>query len=1268
MGDYYIELPFKAASYIDFAPGCYIIYNGRKFEVMDKQYPEFDSSTGGYKYTVKFQAQQNHLKRRKVFWLKGSKPEATFHNTTTLDQFGQLIADNMNAFIGGNNWVFGAAPADLATTAKVVSFNGDSCWNALSTIAETFEVEWWTEENGDQIWLYFGKLEFGTPEEFRRGDVVTEIPHRRGDDAEYGTRFYVFGSTRNLPESYKDSEQGGITNHVSEVRLHLPEGIDYIDAKENLSPAEIIEQVAFFEDIYPKNTDTVTDVTTVERSIEGAEDEEPQTFTAYQVVAADTPFVPSDMIEGETLMIRFTSGSLNGMEFEADLRDDDDNKIDPSKWDPSDGYNKKIEIIAQTEDAGDSIIIVPNEYLKPAIGDTYILTGIELPEARIREAEEELLEAGKVWAKKKSSDTSVYDCPTNPVYCSDHDKNYDAGQKVLLVDPRFEGGSRESRIQGFEKHLWNEYIATYTVGDNTSYTRIGELEESIESSAYAERIGIVKGVGIYLIRSKYDLTAPTDYNVYSALATEALFLNKRKGGTVYGTTTFDRPVIGAIQSENYNDGAMAGVGYKLGQTENGDSLLEVDKIIVRKEAQFNTLLVNQIGFTLGETIFSNGGCELTRVEPMDGYYRCYYDNHNGQRYSGILLGDLVRCQRYSPSFDTISKYYWRVVVSVGDDYFDLSDEEKDGSGIPEVGDACVQFGNKYDRTRQSAIVIDPRNGGSVEVYAEINSFDLTDKHFVGIGTNASSGEAYLYGFGNANIGNRDGSSYVKVEKRDGDTGKRVYVKGGITIEGGSSGLENLTEWPEKQQEINDAVDAVADLDYLKKALPGDDTIVDNGVILSSVIGVKDGSSVVAAMTNTANGWPYFAAGIGDIQDVHNTSKLLIDLDGNIELRDTSADASVQRRVKMSEGAIEYFGGESLELTQTSDTYNATPSSDMLFDNLAQIETKDLSVDLYGRHLNYLVPDPIAAGITGISNVLICSLKAGVDYTKISIGSSSTVIGRFYISEAYNGSVKVTPVILNEKNATIAIGSQVTLSTLPTSIYGVEYLDSQFSNQTVRFALRLEVYRNEIDTADAIDISKPPTINGSFSNVLFTIHDNVNRTAYDNRLFGNGYFFAKSATQYAGAIVDSDNGACAEMRNGNTGFRFTADGPQRWHAKLGWIPMDGVLFRGTCGTTTSWATPDFTLNWSYLGTAKMTASQNSNPNNQVLMTFPSSFSTISGSWTASDYMVMVCGRKDNSASNGIFAAVTTQNARTFTVFTGDDNSPNNGYFNFEVKAL
>lgn len=584
MGDYYIELPFNLLEPTTFARGSYITYKGRKFEIMSTVRPEFNNKTGGYKYTLKFEAQQNHMKRFVCFWLGGDNPEAVFHNTTDLESFAALIVANMNKQLGGENWQVGTITVDNPKATKLVSFNGDKCWDILNTIAETFETEWWTEENGDLVSLCFGKLDFGSPEEFRQGNVVKNIPAKKGDDSSYGTRFYVFGSTRNLTSDYGQAPQGGETNHVSEIRLRLPDGQRYIDAIPGLSGSDIVEQVVFFDDIYPKNTETVTSIETVDREIiEG------QTDKAYVMYCKDTPFLPSDMIKDETLGATFTSGSLEGWNFELSIN------YKPETWKPEDGFDKKFEIIAQVETSGESQLIIPRENMHPEPGDTFVITGVKLPKERIEEAEKELLKAGESYAAKHSSDTDVYDCETNPVYCQENKKNYDAGQAVRLVDPRFGESGRLSRIQGYEKKLYNEYIATYTVGDNTAYSRIGNIESEVKANLYAQRIGVTEsGASIYLI-TRYDSTAAADYNAYSAKRALWEFASKQFPDTFKGKMTFDD---GALFG-NFASG-MTGLGGMIDKKGNA----EMQSLKLRGFLEVPELRYNRVEISMGDTWYA----------------------------------------------------------------------------------------------------------------------------------------------------------------------------------------------------------------------------------------------------------------------------------------------------------------------------------------------------------------------------------------------------------------------------------------------------------------------------------------------------------------------------------------------------------------------------------------------------------------------------------------------------------------------------------------
>ena len=286
-------------------------------------------------------------------------------------------------------------------------------------------------------------------------------------------------------------------------------------------------------------------------------------------------------------------------------------------------------------------------------------------------------------------------------------------------------------------------------------------------------------------------------------------------------------------------------------------MLEADILKIRKEAIFNEAVINQVTFRVGATVFSNGGCEITRVEELETAFRCYYDNKEGRRYSGLTAGDQVRCQRYDPTQHTIIKYYWRLVTAVGEDYVELSKSDADGSASPEAGDEIAQFGNRSDITRQSAIVIDPLDGGSVEVYAHIDAYSLSEKNYVGMGVNPQTGEAYMYAYGDMFFGDRDladpKSSWITYQKKEGEERRKLRIKADVTFGADSSGLGNLSEFKAQQQQIDDAR---KEAEEAKKEVAG---------IQIGSVNLLDGSREFTVTAGDADNYKFQGFDIGEVE-------------------------------------------------------------------------------------------------------------------------------------------------------------------------------------------------------------------------------------------------------------------------------------------------------------------------------------------------------------------------------------------------------------------
>lgn len=241
-----------------------------------------------------------------------------------------------------------------------------------------------------------------------------------------------------------------------------------------------------------------------------------------------------------------------------------------------------------------------------------------------------------------------------------------------------------------------------------------------------------------------------------------------------------------IKTSDFEDAGMLGKGFGVTKDANSNTVVVTDILQVRKSAEFYEVIINQMSFSRGATVHSAAGCEITSVEVVGDVYRCYYDNKGGKRYSGFVVGDQARCQRFDAEYNGIVKYYWRVVVATGENFVDLAiagDDANgypltDGAGIPEEGDELVQMGNRTDKTRQGVIVIASTPTPTILQYDGINSFELP-------------------------------APTTKIAPNDNEfTGK-------VHIGAGSTGVENIDGLPTAVQSIVNDMDLDIDVDSLE---------------------------------------------------------------------------------------------------------------------------------------------------------------------------------------------------------------------------------------------------------------------------------------------------------------------------------------------------------------------------------------------------------------------------------------------------------------------
>ena len=537
MKEDYIELPFSLEKPINFGIGCYVEIDGMRYEVTDIQSPKLNNSTHGYDYQLRLDAYYWKWKNKIFkFTPEVGGQEASWSLTASLDVHLSIFLKNLKALGYNYRGIEFAFAIDNMVENKAISmtYENTNMIDALSIMAESWDYEWWVTDNV----IHFGRCEYGDGLTFKINENVAEMTSSASQSS-YATRLYVFGSTRNLPVDYRPMGEDLLVNGVVQKRLMLPEGIPCIDAYEGMSEEEAVEEVVIIDNVYPKFDGVVFDVKTYEVSVEN-KDGSTSKETFYRFKDESFYFSEDYVLEGTELKVKFTSGLLNGMEFEV--------KFNPLGEPEKDSYGEwnsaaqLFEIVAN-EDYGRKL---PDSVLCPKTLDTYVLIGWDSTKIAdlglVSKAEEQLYQEGLKISAKRKIDPNTYNCKMFSDYMfgldsngnqnSSYAKKFKEGCRVRLINDAFFKDGRESRIIGYEYSLDRPYDSpVYTVGEAAPYSRLGALENELKALTFKGKDfasgGSVNNGGFYVITSN-DTTAPTDNNVYSALRSDKTYLRKDK--------------------------------------------------------------------------------------------------------------------------------------------------------------------------------------------------------------------------------------------------------------------------------------------------------------------------------------------------------------------------------------------------------------------------------------------------------------------------------------------------------------------------------------------------------------------------------------------------------------------------------------------------------------------------------------------------------------------------------------------------------------------
>ena len=714
MKEDYIMLKFSLENPIYFKLGSYVECNFGLFEVCDLQKPAFNTNTAGYDYELRLDAYYWKW-RNKIFKYtpETTGQEASWNLTAPLDVQAGIVLRNLKALgytYKGQDFVF-SIDSTVENKSQLMSYDNINILDACFEMAKKWDCECWVTENI----IRFGRCESGDAVDFEIGKNVQEMSQSESRST-YATRIYAFGSTKNIPSDYRPVDETVVVNGVVQRRLMLPEGTPYIDAYPDMTTEEAVEQVVIFDEVYPRRTGIMSDVTTIEVT-DKVENEDGTTteekWNAYRFRDTGVNFSEKYILPGQELRIRFASGLLNGLEFAVKFNPEGKpEKLEDGGWNPE----AQLWEIVRNEDYGRPL---PGDVLFPQDGDEYVLSGWDSTKITelglVGAAEQELKEKTEKYAAKSKIDPSTYGCTmmSNDAYREDGVHNfYGIGQKVNLINKAYFENGRQSRVIGFEFNLDYSFDSpVYTVGETAAYSRIGELEEKVESlTLKGQTYTGDGGSGVYVIGS-HDSTPATDHNVYSALRSLIMFMRK----DTEERTGFLLSLLGGTVIKKYakfGDFVTGVSGGYIGE----DARAELEALVLRSSLSVPELRFNRQTYFEGyNTISPGGGLKIKSfVANSDGSYTVTPDLEDGvplgQKPDDILLGFWHDKSVTTGDFIGFRKIQYRITSA---DY-----DEKTFVMVPRPGYEFVphnemrlgQTGNFTDKERQTYIIIDVRDG------------------------------------------------------------------------------------------------------------------------------------------------------------------------------------------------------------------------------------------------------------------------------------------------------------------------------------------------------------------------------------------------------------------------------------------------------------------------------------------------------------------------------------------------------------------------------
>ena len=492
MSSDYIRLSWHSDKGESIPVSSYIEYDGEKYRLLETYTPQMENEAE-YVYTPEFNS-------RVIAWGKQIVPVYTYDvdGTTvkTREMDWEFTGSPLDAMFmvkqaikneTGEDWTVQLSDNLPATIS--ISSQSASILSVLNSIADECETEWWADKKTNT--LYLSKCVKGEPITLEVGKHVG-VPSVTDNSEGYYTRFYAFGSTRNIEQ---ESLEGGarVNKRLTLDPVKYPYG--YKDIRPGLSQEEVFVKVLYYDKIYPSSKLTISDVRARlryrvdnegNRIRIGGTDEEPvyEQYAIWYFRIAGFAFNPDTIIEGKILSVSFESGQLAGRDFELEYHEKAETVKDGNDVTPFEVKSGDYEIII---DESTGSIIPGLSYIIPQNGDSVILYNIVMPEEYTKSAQDELEEELDKYIAKQEEDNRIYKVSSNPVYFYENKTDLRLGQSVTFV---YGGMSVSTRIQSVEKRLDLPCYQDIGLGNKVVKGVIQKLKEDV---AYTnQQIDIIK--------------------------------------------------------------------------------------------------------------------------------------------------------------------------------------------------------------------------------------------------------------------------------------------------------------------------------------------------------------------------------------------------------------------------------------------------------------------------------------------------------------------------------------------------------------------------------------------------------------------------------------------------------------------------------------------------------------------------------------------------------------------------------------------------------